>query len=65
MARSTTLTGEGIGDEGIDTDTALQGVWAWCLRQAGYWKSYYNTRLGKGTVEGYMDKWRAIVEPWL
>ena len=33
--------------------------------QAGYWKRYYNTRLGKGTVVGYMDKWRQFVEPWL
>lgn len=33
--------------------------------QAGYWKKYYNTRLGKGTVEGYMDKWRQYVEPGL
>jgi hypothetical protein len=33
--------------------------------QAGYWKRYYNTRLGKGTVEGYMDKWNQIVEPWI
>jgi len=33
--------------------------------QAGYWKRYYNTRLGKGTVEGYMEKWRALVEPAL
>ena len=33
--------------------------------QAGYWKKYYNTRLGKGTVEGYMDKWHALVDPAL
>lgn len=33
--------------------------------QAGYWKRYYNTRAGKGTVEGYMDKWRVYVEPGL
>jgi len=33
--------------------------------QAGYWKKYYNTRLGKGTIEGYMDKWRALVDPAL
>lgn len=32
--------------------------------QAGYWKRYYNTRLGKGTIEGYMDKFR-MVEPAL
>lgn len=31
--------------------------------QAGYWKQYYNTRAGKGTVEGYMDKWRVYVDP--
>lgn len=33
--------------------------------QAGYWKTYYNTRLGKGTVEGYMRNWADIVEPAL
>ena len=33
--------------------------------QAGYWKRYYNTRLGKGTVVGYMDKWQQYVEPWV
>jgi hypothetical protein len=33
--------------------------------QAGYWKRYYNTRLGKGTVEGYMDKFTRYVEPAL
>ena len=25
--------------------------------QAGYWKTYYNTPLGKGTVAGYVDSW--------
>lgn len=24
--------------------------------RAQYWKTHYNTRLGKGTVEGYLDK---------
>jgi len=33
--------------------------------QAGYWKRYYNTRLGKGTVEGYMAKFVQYVEPAL
>ena len=25
--------------------------------QAGYWKQYYNTHLGKGRVEDYLIKW--------
>ena len=25
--------------------------------QAAYWKKYYNTHLGKGTVEEYIDNW--------
>jgi len=25
--------------------------------QAAYWKQWYNTELGKGTVEGYLEKW--------
>lgn len=33
--------------------------------QAGYWKSYYNTRLGKGTVDGYMSKFNELVAPAL
>jgi len=33
--------------------------------QAGYWKRYYNTRLGKGTVEGYVAKFVQYVEPAL
>lgn len=33
--------------------------------QAGYWKRYYNTRLGKGTVEVYIEKWKRYVEPAL
>lgn len=33
--------------------------------QAGYWKRYYNTRLGKGTVEVYMAKFKQYVEPAL
>lgn len=33
--------------------------------QAGYWKEYYNTRLGKGTPEKYMQKYRSLVEPLL
>ncbi len=32
--------------------------------QAWYWKRYYNTRLGKGTIEGYINKFR-MVEPAL
>lgn len=27
--------------------------------QAQYWKKYYNTRLGKGTVAGYLESWTA------
>lgn len=26
--------------------------------QAAYWKKYYNTSLGKGTVEEYKENWR-------
>lgn len=33
--------------------------------QAAYWKRYYNTRLGKGTIEGYMQKYLDIIEPWI
>lgn len=33
--------------------------------QAGYWKRYYNTRLGKGTVEGYVQKYMDLIEPWI
>lgn len=29
--------------------------------QAEYWKQYYNTHLGKGTVEGYMRKAGAVM----
>lgn len=32
--------------------------------QAAYWKKYYNTALGAGTVQGYKDKWRQIVGAW-
>ena len=28
---------------------------------ARYWKRYYNTALGKGTVEGFKDKWSSVV----
>ena len=27
-------------------------------RQAAYWKKYYNTNLGKGTEEEYINSWR-------
>ena len=33
--------------------------------QAWYWKRYYNTRLGKGTIDGYIRNWQTIVEPEL
>lgn len=33
--------------------------------QAGYWKRYYNTRLGKGTVAGYVAKFNELIEPML
>lgn len=33
--------------------------------QAGYWKRYYNTRLGKGTVGGYIEKYMNLIEPWI
>lgn len=33
--------------------------------QAGYWKMYYNTRLGKGTIDGYIRNWQTLVEPHL
>ena len=29
--------------------------------QAAYWKRYYNTRLGAGTVEGYKREWMEVV----
>jgi hypothetical protein len=29
--------------------------------QAAYWKRYYNTPLGKGTVEDYITAWRRLV----
>jgi hypothetical protein len=31
--------------------------------QGAYWKTYYNTRLGKGTVEDYLNSWRLYVAP--
>ncbi len=36
-------------------------------RLAEYWKKYYNTRLGKGTVEGFIDNYGLVkdtVETW-
>jgi hypothetical protein len=33
--------------------------------QAEYWKTYYNTRLGKGTPDKYLADWRRLVEPAL
>lgn len=30
--------------------------------QAGYWKAYYNTRAGKGTVEEYMSNYYRFVD---
>ncbi len=29
--------------------------------QAAYWKRWYNTPLGKGTVEQYIDSWRVAM----
>jgi hypothetical protein len=29
--------------------------------QAAYWKRWYNTPLGKGTVEQYVDSWRVAM----
>ncbi|MBF0602155.1 MAG: hypothetical protein HQL07_00510 [Nitrospirae bacterium] len=29
--------------------------------QAGYWKKWYNTPLGKGTVEQYMSNWKRMI----
>ncbi|GAB4491833.1 MAG: hypothetical protein Tsb0010_00360 [Parvularculaceae bacterium] len=31
---------------------------------ARYWKRYYNTAKGAGTVAGFKEKWQAIVGPW-
>lgn len=28
--------------------------------QAHYWKEYYNTQLGKGTVTKYLEAWRSV-----
>lgn len=30
--------------------------------QARYWKRYYNTELGKGTVEKYLEDWKEYVD---
>ena len=32
---------------------------------ARYWKRYYNTYLGRGTVEGFLRSWRDHVAPWI
>jgi hypothetical protein len=29
--------------------------------QAEYWKKYYNTPLGAGTVDGYVQAWEKFV----
>lgn len=31
--------------------------------QAAYWKKYYNTRLGAGTVAGYVRNWNSLIQP--
>ena len=31
------------------------------VSQAIYWKNYYNTSKGKGTVDEYLDKWKTYV----
>ncbi|HNX96797.1 MAG TPA: M99 family carboxypeptidase catalytic domain-containing protein [Candidatus Aminicenantes bacterium] len=31
--------------------------------QAGYWKRFYNTELGKGTVEQYIGNWNRLCRP--
>jgi hypothetical protein len=31
--------------------------------QAGYWKQYYNSMLGKGTVQEYMNHWNQFIPP--
>jgi len=33
------------------------------LSQAQYWKRYYNTDAGKGTVDGYMHNWARLCAP--
>jgi hypothetical protein len=33
------------------------------LGQATYWKKYYNTPLGAGTVQEYIDAWKTFVIP--
>ena len=33
--------------------------------QAGYWKRYYNTKAGKGTIDGYINKWQTLIAPSL
>lgn len=31
--------------------------------QAAYWKRFYNTPLGRGTEDEYIDNWHRLVEP--
>ena len=31
---------------------------------ARYWKRYYNTASGAGTIAGFKEKWRAVVGAW-
>jgi len=35
------------------------------VEQAAYYKKYYNTSAGKGSVEKYLRDWRRLVEPHL
>jgi hypothetical protein len=32
---------------------------------AHYWKKYYNTEKGKGTVEGFVESYDELVAPYL
>lgn len=34
------------------------------LDDAGYWKRWYNTALGKGTVEQYLKHWEQFASVW-
>lgn len=31
--------------------------------QAAYWKKYYNTELGRGTVQEYLNSWNRFIKP--
>ncbi len=33
------------------------------VTMGSYWKKYYNTELGKGTVEEFVENWNKYIEP--